>query len=385
MTPPLPTSFAPAERAAPAELKRQAGAVVHGLGADPLSGSAPALMMILNAQRQIVYANDSVLRLLHLQDSSPLCGLRPGEALHCLRAASAESGCGTTVYCRTCGALHAILSAQRGTADMQECRIIAENGEAMDLRVWSTPVVFNGEPFTVLSVLDIGDEKRRRALERIFFHDIMNAAVGLRGLSDLMSRVKPEDANRFRTMLHDLAGRLIEDIQAQRDLTSAETRELSVHPAELRTGVLVSDVVNAFQGIAAAHGVSLASREPSSDVTMSTDPVLLRRVLGNLVKNAIEASRPGEAVSIACRAESNHVEFSVRNPAVMPEDVQLQLFQRSFSTKGDGRGLGTYSIKLLTETYLKGSVAFSSTEDQGPEFTVRYPRSLSPAAPLPHQ
>jgi len=58
----------------------------------------------------------------------------------------------------------------------------------------------------------------------------------------------------------------------------------------------------------------------------------------------------------------------------MHEDVQLQLFQRSFSTKsGTGRGVGSYSVKLLTEKYLRGTVTFSSSEAQGTTFTVRLP------------
>jgi signal transduction histidine kinase len=54
----------------------------------------------------------------------------------------------------------------------------------------------------------------------------------------------------------------------------------------------------------------------------------------------------------------------------MPREVQLQLFKRSFTTKGTGRGLGTYSMKLLTERYLKGRIAFTSSETDGTTFTV---------------
>ncbi len=372
-----------AARASPAELRRQADAVSGQLAADSLSSAPPALMMILNRQRQIVYSNPAVLRILNLPDPSLLCGLRPGEALHCSRATSAPSGCGTTPFCQTCGAFRAILSAQLGRPDMQECRISSTSGEALDLRVWSTPVTFHSEPYVLLSILDVGDEKRRRALERIFFHDIMNAAVGLRGLSDLMSKAPPDEANRFRSMLHDLAGKLIEDIQAQRDLANAEHHELVVKPAPLRSSSLVAEVLALFHGVALSHGVSLASPDTSADVPFSSDPVLLRRILGNLVKNAIEASRPGDAVRLSCLPEDRHVSFLVHNPAVIPPDVQLQLFQRSFSTKGDGRGLGTYSIKLLTESYLQGSVAFSSSAPHGTLFTVRFPLALEAPAPRP--
>ena len=74
---------------------------------------------------------------------------------------------------------------------------------------------------------------------------------------------------------------------------------------------------------------------------------------------ALEAAKPGQTVTLSCRQLENEVEFSVHNPVVMPKDVQLQIFQRSFSTKGSGRGLGTYSMKLLTERFMHGNVASS--------------------------
>jgi len=56
----------------------------------------------------------------------------------------------------------------------------------------------------------------------------------------------------------------------------------------------------------------------------------------------------------------------------MPAEIQMQIFQRSFSTKGSDRGIGTYSIKLLAENYLKGKVDFSSNESEGTIFWVDF-------------
>lgn len=58
----------------------------------------------------------------------------------------------------------------------------------------------------------------------------------------------------------------------------------------------------------------------------------------------------------------------------MPRTSQLQIFQRSFSTKGKGRGLGTYSIKLLTERYLKGT-ASPPQRRMGQPFRYRFPHN----------
>jgi sensor histidine kinase regulating citrate/malate metabolism len=51
----------------------------------------------------------------------------------------------------------------------------------------------------------------------------------------------------------------------------------------------------------------------------------------------------------------------------------MQIFQRSFSTKGSGRGIGTYSMKLLTEQYLGGEILVESSQENGTTFTVVIP------------
>lgn len=375
---PLPTEFAPAELADAAALRRQIGAAARNFDANSLSGAVPALLLILNAQRQIVYANQSVLNLLKLDRASDLFGQRPGEAFHCMHALAAPQGCGTTAFCRTCGSVQAILTAQQGRPDVQECRIIAAGDEALDLRIWTTPMEINGEKFTIFAVLDIRDEKRRRALERIFFHDIMNVAAGLRGFTDLLETSQPDDARRFQAIIRDLAGKLIEDIQAQRDLANAESNDLVSHPVPVQSRAMIAEVAGIYKHLSDAKGVVIALASAAPELAISSDKVLLRRVLGNLVKNAVEASQPGDTVTLDCRDAGAFVEFTVHNPGVIPPDVQLQLFQRSFSTKGAGRGLGTYSVKLLTERYLQGTVTFSSSAEQGTIFTARYPRQ--PAA-----
>ena len=61
----------------------------------------------------------------------------------------------------------------------------------------------------------------------------------------------------------------------------------------------------------------------------------------------------------------------------MPREVQLQIFKRSFTTKGLGRGLGTYSVKLLTKKYLKGQVGFTTSPADGTTFHVTLPLVLA--------
>ena len=111
-----------------------------------------------------------------------------------------------------------------------------------------------------------------------------------------------------------------------------------------------------------------------------TDQRLLHRILINMTKNAIEASPAEAVVRIGCEQDGNDLEFWAHNQSCMPEQVQRQIFQRSFSTKGPGRGLGTYSIQLLGERYLKGRVSFTSSPEKGTTFRFRCPCTIETAS-----
>jgi hypothetical protein len=81
-------------------------------------------------------------------------------------------------------------------------------------------------------------------------------------------------------------------------------------------------------------------------------------------------------VRVSAETQGDAVVFRVHNPGAMPEAVQRQIFQRSFSTKqGEGRGIGTHSVRLFTERYLGGQVEFTSAEADGTAFTVSLPLS----------
>jgi signal transduction histidine kinase len=372
-----PTNFAPADRASAQEIERQA----HLFKSERLLGflpdAVPCILLVVNTQRQLVFVNDRFFDLLPAEQRGiNVLGRRPGEALGCVHAEEAEGGCGTTDFCSTCGAVHAILASQNGTADVQECRITRANGEALDFRVWTTPVTMDGEAFTIFAALDIRDEKRREALEHIFLHDINNVAYGLSWYADFFRNAGPEKIKEYADAIRRLSRELIEEIEAQRILIKAESGELTLSPEPVSSRQLLQDAVALYSGHPASHDRRLRVDGQCPDAQMVSDRVLLSRVLCNMVRNALEACRAGETTTVGCTTTGGTIELWVHNPGCMPREVQLQVFQRSFSTKGRGRGLGTYSIKLLTERYLKGIASFTSTPEQGTTFRVRCPAAL---------
>jgi signal transduction histidine kinase len=375
MTTKLETLYAPAERAAPAIIADQARRFQQAPLLRELAGAIPDVLVILNPQRQIVYANQRLLETLGLREYQEILGLRPGEVFDCLHATQTAAGCGTTEFCRQCGAVNAILASQQGRQSVQECRILTRANTALEFKVWATPYKHGGRPYTVFVAADLSDEKRRQALERIFFHDVLNTAGGVYGLSALLVEEDDlEEVPEIAEMVYRSSERLIDEIQAQRQLNAAERGDLQVSLSNTTTMTLMREVAESYAGHPIAEGRQIAVDQNVQDIPLTTDPVLARRVLGNMVKNALEATERGGTVGMTSAKRETSVVLSVHNPVYMPRSVQLQVFKRSFSTKGAGRGIGTFSIKLLGEKYLGGSVWFSSSEEQGTTFFLMLPQ-----------
>ncbi len=370
------TYFAPAERATQETIDRQSLRIAGEEGCWRLFDAVNEPVLVLNAQRQVVFGNSSALEMIGLADAKAIYGRRPGEILDCERACTMSAGCGTSEFCSTCGAVGSIMAGLGGTANARECRIMrGASAEALDLLVRSTPLVIDDEQFVIIALKNISHEKRRRVLERIFFHDLMNSAWAVDTLADVLSTAKPERAELLRQRLHEGTQRLVEEIASHRDLLAAERDDLALRPERIDPREVVDELVKRHADQSNVN-VSLDVQQ-NVPTAIVTDPTLLRRVLNNMIINALEASASDSTVRINCHCDGDKLCFTVHNDGCIPRDVQLQMFQRSFSTKGSGRGLGTYSMKLLTTRYLRGSIDFSSDETSGTTFRVTIPMKLS--------
>jgi len=79
-----------------------------------------------------------------------------------------------------------------------------------------------------------------------------------------------------------------------------------------------------------------------------------------------EAGRKILDISLRLKRQISYHRLLLETPGQLPEEIALRIFQRSFSTKGSkGRGLGTYSMKLFTETYRAGTYPFQTTLAKG--------------------
>ena len=338
----------------------------------------PVLIAIVDENQQVVFGKQELLDFVGLQPHfTQFEG--PGDILRCVNAIDTTGGCGSSQACELCGAFRAIKESQdthaAATHDFR-MQFHLDNGvEDLDFTIRAVPSAYEGKNYTLITMIDSSNEKRRRALERLFFHDVLNTAGGLAGLTRLLRETKdPTGQAEMLSVLESSTRSLLDEIESQRQLSLAESGDLTVTLGTENSHELIERVVGVvgFHTVAAERAIRLA--RDAEEFEFRTDAVLLRRVLINLTKNAVEASEPGDSVTLSCAMKEGKALFTVHNGGYIQPEVQMQLFQRSFSTKGVGRGVGSYSVRMITERYLTGRVEFTSSTETGTTFVVALPQ-----------
>jgi len=108
---------------------------------------------------------------------------------------------------------------------------------------------------------------------------------------------------------------------------------------------------------------------------VTADPEILRRILTNLVTNAVQAMPKGGKLTLKGRIHENELLITVQDTGQgIPNDIKKKLFTPLFTTKSKGQGFGLAVVKRMTES-LGGTVSFESTEGKGTTFIVHLPRT----------
>jgi two-component system sporulation sensor kinase A len=109
---------------------------------------------------------------------------------------------------------------------------------------------------------------------------------------------------------------------------------------------------------------------------VKADPQLLKRVLINLVTNAVQAMPDGGKLTLSARLDSqDQVVITVVDTGVgIPEKIKPQIFTPLFTTKPRGQGFGLAVCKRVIEAH-GGTISFESQRGKGAKFTIQFPAS----------
>ncbi|MDI7268284.1 MAG: HAMP domain-containing sensor histidine kinase, partial [Myxococcota bacterium] len=244
-----------------------------------------------------------------------------------------------------------------------------------------------------------------QGLARRLAHEIKNPLTPIQlAIQEVAEKYVGTD-ERYRKLLAAAREVIEEEVATLRRMTTefsefARLPKVQAAPAELRDFIDACEA--AFSPTAAAAGVETDWRKPPTGIVVAIDRQLMRRVVDNLVRNAVEAirgrgaSRPVDpsvalAAAPAGRVEvvagappgSRWAEIVIRDDGPgIPDDIREHLFEPHFTTKRTGTGLGLAIVKKIVLEH-GGEISLEPSRS-GAAFRITLPLSdIPPGEPSP--
>jgi len=166
-------------------------------------------------------------------------------------------------------------------------------------------------------------------------------------------------------------------IEEQVEYMNKIVSDLQYYASPIKPNIVITDLKEIIGEILSTIRIP-EKIEVSIDIEDSfkafpTDPILMKRVLTNLIMNAIQAIKDKGQLRITAYTKENDALISVQDTGIgIPEENLSKIFQPFFTTKAKGQGLGLAVCKRIIET-LQGSIMLNSKVGKGTTFTIKLP------------
>jgi signal transduction histidine kinase len=249
---------------------------------------------------------------------------------------------------------------------------------------------------TMLSRLE-ENERVRNTFIASLTHDLKTPLIAQKRVlgifqQEFASRQLPELTQLAQGMLKN-NDMLLEMIQMLLEVDQYEDGRVPMRYEAIALAPLIENCLVKLHPLAAEKQITFENRIPADFVPFDADLNQLRRVLVNLIGNAIENIPEGCTITLSAQSEGREVCLSVcdNGPGISPE-VQAYVFDRYFSQRQTkqkiGAGLGLYICRMIIERH-GGTIGMHSHEPtdsdntgQGTCFEIRLPRT-QPRRPVP--
>jgi signal transduction histidine kinase len=226
-------------------------------------------------------------------------------------------------------------------------------------------------------------EELKETLTQTLVHDLKNPLAAVLGNLELMERKADESIMHLVRRSKSAAWRMHQMILNLLDIGQLEEGKLILHLEVLDAGTLARKACLEMEGGAGQRGVKLEVERSDAAAVLKGDAAVLRRVLDNLLSNAIEHSPQGGTVRIAVSPCDEGIEIAVSDqgpgiPAEFRERI-FEKFQRLESRKsvpGANRGLGLTFCRLAVEAH-GGTIWVDDAPSGGALFRALLPATES--------
>lgn len=241
------------------------------------------------------------------------------------------------------------------------------------------------EPLGLLLVEDVSFQRSvdrmKETLATLLVHDMKNPLAAVMMNLEFIRRKHGDIASLVESVNDGLvaAGRLQGMILNLLDITRLETGTFPVARRPADVASLVGAALAGAAAVATDHGVELVHDVPPALVA-EVDEAAIRRVLDNLLENALRHAPRASAVTARARAEGADLVLEVADEGEgVPPELAERIFEKFVQAGAggaDNRGLGLTFVRMAVRAH-GGEVRVAPTPGRGATFRVRLPRCVA--------
>ncbi|QHI37326.1 Sporulation kinase A [Kordia antarctica] len=217
-------------------------------------------------------------------------------------------------------------------------------------------------------------EQAWREMAKQVAHEIKNPLTPMRlSVQSFQRKFDPEDP-KIHQKVDEYSKTLIQQIDTMSSIASAFSNFAKM-PAQQNEMLNVVEITRLAMDIFNEDYINVSFEE--QEIVAKFDRTQLIRVITNLVKNATQAIPTDRKPRIDVRVfqENENVTITVKDNGIgITKENMRKIFEPKFTTKTSGMGLGLGMVKNIVETY-KGSITFTSEENEGTTFIVTFPKN----------
>jgi two-component system, OmpR family, sensor kinase len=222
-------------------------------------------------------------------------------------------------------------------------------------------------------------------------HELRTPVAILRGESEVALSQQARSAEEYREslgVLHQEAARLTHIVEDLFTLTRADAGQYALQPRDFYLDELAGECVHSARTLALAKKITL-NIEEATESPIQADESLLRRMILNLLDNAIKYTPAGGRVTVSCRRVGKEYALSITDTGGgIPAELQPRIFERFFradkarsraENDGGGAGLGLSISRWIAEAH-HGSLELTRSDPTGSTFTAYFPATAFTSA-----
>ena len=219
-------------------------------------------------------------------------------------------------------------------------------------------------------------------------HDIRTPINGIRGMIEIANYYKddPDKQTECRKKIWDASGLLLELVNEVLDMGKLESGEIMLEEREFDLKELLDSVGIVVDKQARERGITIITDGYTVEHRcLLGSPLHLRRLLMNIISNAVKYNRVGGEIRLGCcekpsaDPETAQIEFTCADTGIgMSEEFQKHVFEpfaqerNTARSEYGGTGLGMPIAKSLAEK-MGGTLSFVSRQGVGTTFTLSLP------------